>query len=116
MKYEIAQVQIVKFCNVKNQEKYYNGIPVMSYEREPVFFKRTCLVDNINNKAYNMYTLEEEFPLLQKDENGFLLPTQDIEIGVRYAIKEKTIKKDFQMMPEYLYRKHLLKKVLKRKN
>lgn len=96
MKYGFAQMNIVTFCSEN--------------EINPQIYTRTCLIDNKNKIAYNIYTLEEEFPVLDTNEEGLVLPNQKIESGKRYAIKEEEKEKDI----EYLYRKHLLKKVLKR--
>lgn len=97
MKYGFAQMNIVTFCS----ENKIN----------PQIYTRTCLIDNKNKIAYNIYTLEEEFPVLDTNEEGLVLPNNKIEMGKRYAIKEKEKSKKV----EYLFRKHLLKKVLKRK-
>lgn len=111
MKYGFAQMRIVTFCNKEDNEKYHNKQKVISYEISPQIYTRTCLIDNKKKIAYNIYTPEESFPVLDTNEEGFILPNNKIEIGKRYAIKEEEKEKDI----EYLYRKHLLKKVLKRK-
>ena len=80
MKYGFAQMNIVTFCNEN--------------EINPQIYTRTCLIDNKNKIAYNIYTLEEEFPVLDTNEEGFILPNNKIEMGKRYAIKEKEKSKD----------------------
>ena len=110
MKYGFAQMRIVTFCNKEDNEKYHNKQKVMSYEISPQIYTRTCLIDNKKKIAYNIYTPEESFPVLDTNEEGFILPNNKIEIGKRYAIKEEEKEKDI----EYLYRKHLLKKSFKK--
>lgn len=115
MKYELAKMQIVTFISEENRGQYYNGKPDIFYGKTSNYGTRTCLVDHKNKKAYNIYTLEEEFPVLEKDEKGLILPNQNVELNIRYAMKQTSLKKNFQNQVEYLFRKHLLKKVLKRK-
>ena len=110
MKYGFAQMRIVTFCNKEDNEKYHNKQKVMSYEISPQIYTRTCLIDNKKKIAYNIYTPEESFPVLDTNEEGVILPNNKIEMGKRYAIKEEEKSKTV----EYLFRKHLLKKVLKR--
>ena len=69
MKYGFAQMNIVTFCSEN--------------EINPQIYTRTCLIDNKNKIAYNIYTLEEEFPVLDTNEEGLVLPNQKIESGKR---------------------------------
>ena len=89
MKYGFAQMRIVTFCNKEDNEKYHNKQKVISYEISPQIYTRTCLIDNKNKIAYNIYTPEESFPVLDTNEEGFILPNNKIEMGKRYAIKEE---------------------------
>lgn len=114
-KYELAQMEIVTFSSRENNEKQYDGKPVYTYCRNSDHIIRTCLVDWQKRIAYNIYTLEEQFPVLEKNEQNFLLPNQNIEFGVRYAIKEKQLPKNIDTRMEYLYRASKLEKMLKKK-
>lgn len=114
MKYELAEVEIVTFLNIEDNEHQFSGRPTITLERNEDHITRTCLIDWNKKIAYNIYTLEEQFPILEKEDNGLLKPNQNIICGQKYAIKEKTIKKNIETRLEYIYRKRQLKKVLER--
>lgn len=115
MRYELALMEIVTFSSQMDNEKYSFDHPVLTYERNNDHITRVCLVDRQTKTAYNIYTLEEKFKVLERDENSFLKAGQEIVLHQKYAIKKESIKMSINTAAEYLYRKHQLKKILKRK-
>lgn len=85
---------LLLFCNKEDNEKYHNKQKVISYEISPQIYTRTCLIDNKNKIAYNIYTPEESFPVLDTNEEGFILPNNKIEReNVMQSKKKKKVKK-----------------------
>lgn len=115
MKYELAEMEIVAFCSSNDNEKCSGNHSVRTYERIPNSVTKICLLDHQKKIAYNIDNLEEEIPVLEKDENNFIKKGQSIDFYRLYAIKEKTVPKTFDSQVEYWCAKHLLKKRLKRK-
>lgn len=111
MKYELEQMEIVTFKKYIDNEKYSNNKKIITLERNEDYISKKCLVDYKNNKAYNIYNLDEVYPILYRNENGLLEKNQNIKANIAYAIKEELLNHELKQFRGKRKLKNLLSKL-----